>query len=176
MSGIDMALPIGVIVIVIMVVAYNCFGKKPDFGRNDTAMKALKEMAMAYAWLERAHEHMRSGSVGEAGNTLLLYIGPSKRAIANLQAVMQRETLKVDGPAALFPKEPDQSNLDYWYSLCHRSYDLLDEAAMMITKQYDYYQAYLRLLIAHDIIRQMLHTPEIGGPCRFCKQEAAEKL
>lgn len=129
---------------------------------------AMEEMALAYGMLERAHQHMENGKADEAGVCLFGYAAASGIAKDDLKAVMHREPPKINGPAAYFPKEPGQSDLDHWYDLCHRAMGLIDEAGRT-TEGQDYYQAYLRLLGVSGAVEQMLETPK-PGPCRYCKE------
>lgn len=136
---------------------------------NYPVKHAIAEMLLAYEWLERAHQHMESGKTDEAGACLLLYAGASRIAKDDLQAVMHRKPPKINGPAAYFPKEPEQSDLGHWYELCHRAMGLIDEAKAWVIERRDCYQAYLRLLCASGAVEQMLETPE-PGPCQYCKK------
>ena len=129
---------------------------------------AIAKMLLAYEWLERAHQHMESGKTNEAAACLLLYAGASRIAKDDLQAFMQRKPPKINGPAAYFSKEPEQTDLDHWFDLCHRALGLIDEAKVWVIERRDYYQAYLRLLCASGAVHQMLDTPN-PGPCRYCK-------
>lgn len=130
---------------------------------------AMAEMVLACEWLECAHQHMENGKADEAGAYLLSYAGASRIAKDDLQAVMHREPPKINGPAAYFPREPGQNDLDHWYNLCHRSLGLIDEARGWVIEKRDYYQAYLRLLCADGAVEQMIKAPK-PGPCRYCKE------
>lgn len=132
---------------------------------------AMAEIELAYGMLERAHQHMENGEAKEACTYLFGYAAACGIAKDDLKAVIYREMPKINGPAAIFPKESGQSDLDHWYDLCHRAIELLDEARVWIIERQDYYQGYLRLLIASDAVEQMLETPE-PGPCRYCKEES----
>lgn len=133
------------------------------------AKNAIPEIKLAYGILESAHQHMENGKADEAGACLSGYAAASGIAKDNLKAIMRREPPKINGPAAYFPKESGQSDLDHWYDLCHRAMGLINEARAWVTEKRDYYQAYLRLLLASDAVEQMLGTPK-PGPCRYCDE------
>ena len=130
---------------------------------------AIVEMELAYGMLERAHQHIENGEANEAGACLLGYAAASGIAKDDLKAVMHHNPPNIDGPAAIFPKEPGQSDLDYWYDLCHRAMGLIKEAEVWVIERRNYYQAYLRLLCASGAVEQMLEIPK-PGPCRYCKE------
>lgn len=130
---------------------------------------AMEEMTRAYGMLEHAHQYMENGKAEEAGACLFGYAAASGIAKDDLKAVMHREPPKINGPAAYFPKELGQSDLEHWYDLCHRAMGLIDEARAVTTEVQDYYQAYLRLLCASGAVEQMLVTPK-PGPCQYCKE------
>lgn len=131
---------------------------------------ALSEMELAYRMLERAHNHMENGKADEVNADLLLYAAASGIAKDNLKTVMHREPPKIDGPAVYFQKKLEQSDIDYWYDLCHRGMGLIDEARVWVIEKREYYQAYLRILCASDAVEQMLDTPK-PGPCRYCEYD-----
>ena len=129
-----------------------------------------KEMELAYVMLERAHQHMERGNADEAVSCLFEYATTSRRIKDGLKEIMHREPPKIDGPAAYFPKESGQSDLDHWYNLCHRAMGLIDEAMEWVIEKRDFYQAYLRFLCVSGAVEQMLETPK-HGKCRYCKEE-----
>lgn len=135
---------------------------------------AMAEMVLACEWLEHAHQHMENGEADKVGAFMLLYAGASRIAKDDLQAVMHHQLPKINGPAAYFPKELGQTDLDHWYDLCHRALALIDEARIWLIERREYYQAYLRLLCSDGAVEQMLEAPK-PGPCRFCKGGVLQK-
>jgi len=138
-------------------------------GNSYPVQHAMAEIELAYGMLERAHQHIENGEANEAGACLLGYAAASGIAKDDLKAVMHHNPPNIDGPAALFPKEPGQSDLDYWYDLCHRAMGLIKEAEVWVIERRNYYQAYLRLLCASGAVEQMMEIPK-PGPCQYCKE------